>query len=235
MSNVIFGPDAFMEWYDGTEFKSVGCAVSAEFTVTNELIGKTSANAGLFRQKRVRISDMSASINGLMTLTSNGTISPLVFLQEAVRRTEQIFRFSMTDSGGVQRQVQGNFLIESWQTTAESSSFCEYNISLQGTGGFAITAVDPDNPAVPGTIISDWWETTPGTNTVSGDSAVHGYSFAGQRIIEVDREGLQQDEVPVSPGNRQYSFDGSALTFDPTNPFNDGERIFVIFETIVES
>lgn len=220
-----------MECKVGGVYKPVGCAITCSFTFQNEMIGKTDRNAGLFRKRRVRMSDMSANVTGLTTLVTDTTISILYFLQEGVRRTEQDFRFNFTDEVGEQRQVQGIFLVENIDINADTASFSESDLSLIGTGGFAITAVDPDMPTENGTILSDWFDTVPGGTSVSGDGEYNGYNFAGMRIIEVDREGTQYDQADV-PVGRFFSYDGTAISFDPLNPFNAGERVFVIWEVI---
>jgi len=232
MSSVVFGPDGFMECKVGGEYKLVGCEISCEFNLSNELIGKTDANAGLSRKYRVRMSNTTGSVNGLTTLVSDDEVlSILYFLQEAVRRTEQDIRFSFKDQSGIEKQIQGLYLIENLRISAGVGSFSEFSLSLVGNSQPSITAIDPDTPTVPGTILSDWWVALPDTNFISGDGDRNGYSFAGGRIIEVAREGTQINESDVATEGF-YSYNGTAIYFDPNNPFNDGERVFVIWEVL---
>lgn len=232
MSNVVFGPNGFLQCKVGGVYKMIGCQITARISFANELIGKTDRNAGLFRKKRVRMSDMSASVSGLTTLeTDDQTISALYFLQEGVRRTEQDIRMKFTDEAGVSREIQGAFLVEAIEFSTDTTAFSNFDLSLSGSGGITITAGASDVPINAGDILSDWFATTPGGNSVSGDGEYKGYNFEGMRIIEVDREGVQYDEADVAVG-RFYSYDGTSISFDPINPFNDGERVFVIWEVI---
>src|SRR5690242_17893952 len=102
MSEIVTGRNMVAEAKIEGVYKGVACADSCAFTFNNELIGKTDVNAGLFRKRRVRISDCSLSVHGLITLENNGKASPLYFLQEGVRRVEQDLRITFTDEGGTQ-------------------------------------------------------------------------------------------------------------------------------------
>lgn len=232
MSSVVFGRDMIMEVNVAGEWEVVGCADSCSFEFKNELIQKTDANAGLFRKRRVRMSDCSMSVHGLMTLENNATITPLYFLQEAVRRVEQDLRITFTDEAAVQKQIRGNFLLESAPIQGEvAGGFSEFDLDFQGTGGFTISAVSDDSGGIPGDVDWDWWEGVEGDNTITG-SGHYGRSFAGKDIIEVDREGTQYNEVTGTPtdGEKEFSQDGTTITFPSGNPFEAGTRVFVIWQ-----
>lgn len=232
MSSVVFGRDMVIEAKIADVYTPVGCATSGSFSFINELIAKTDVNAGLFRKRRVRISDCTLSVQGLTTLENNTTISALYFIQEGVRRAEQDLRIIFTDEDSLQKQIQGMFILESSQLSGEVSGFSEFDMEFQGTGGFAISEVEEESGAgIPGDVAWDWWETVEGANSITGVGH-YGRSFAGQDIIEVDREGLQYDEVPGTPadGERQYSQDGTTITFPSGNPFEAGTRVFVIWQ-----
>jgi len=231
MSSVVFGSDMHMEVKISGEYVPVGCSDSCSFEFTNELINKTDVNAGLFRKRRVRLSDCSMSVHGLMTLENNSTISPLYFLQEAIRRIEQDLRITFTDESGIQKQVQGMFLLESAPIQGDVTAFSEFDLQFQGTGGFTISDVTDESGSIPGDVDWDWWDGAEGENTITGPGH-YGRSFAGKEIIEVDREGLQFDEVDTTPvdGSRTYQQDGTTITFPAASLFNAGERVFVIWQ-----
>lgn len=231
MSDVIFGSNAYMEVLYAGVYTPIGCALSCQFAFENELILKTDANAGLFRKRRVRMSDNSASISGLTTLINDATLSILYFLQEGVRRSEVDLRFRFTDTAGQSRQIQGLFLVQSISITGDASAFSEFDLELQGTAGVTITTFDPAPEQLPGDVQSDWWETTPGASSITGVGE-YGRTFVGKEVLEVAREGTQHDEAGGSPGNREYAYDGTNISFDPTNPFNPGERVFVIWQEL---
>lgn len=232
MSSVVFGQDMVVEAKISGVYTPVGCAVSGSFQFKNELIGKTDVNAGLFRKRRVRISDCSMSVQGLTTLENNTTASTLYFLQEGVRRTEQDLRITFTDEDGLQKQVQGLFLLESTQLNGEVSGFSEFDMEFQGTGGFSISAVSEESGSgIPGNVNWDWWEGVEGENTITGVGHYE-RSFAGKEIIEVDREGTQYNEVddPPTDGELEFSQDGTTITFPTGNTFEAGTRVFVIWQ-----
>ena len=230
MSNIVTGDNVNVEALVDGDYIVIGCAVSCSFNYQNELIGKTDVNAGLFRKKRVRISDCSGTVEGVMTTASEATrLSIVRFLQEAVRRSENDLRFSYQDSSGNYIRIIGKFLIETIGLTAAVADFCDFDMSLQGTGGIEITSIGTPALACP-EMFSDWWETTAGASSISG-AGEGGRSFAGHDVLEVDREGMQHDIVTTgTPGNREAKYSGgSTISFDPTNVFNPGERVFVLW------
>lgn len=230
MSSVVFGRDMVFEAKISDVYTPVGCAVSGSFKFTNELIPKTDVNAGLFRKRRVRISDCSLSVQGLTTLLNNSTSSIMYFLLEGVRRVEQDLRIIFTDEDGLQKQIQGMFVLESSQLTGEVSGFSEFDMEFQGTGGFSISdVVDESGTPIPGDYQWDWWEAVEGGNTITG-AGNYGRSFAGKELLLVDREGIQYDEVVSGPVGRQYSNSSTIISFDTDLPFNPGERVFVIWK-----
>lgn len=231
MSDVVFGRDMIFEASIDDVYTPVGCAVGGSFTFKNELIGKTDVNAGLFRKRRVRISDCSLSVQGVTTLENNSTASVLYFLQEGVRRTEQDLRITFTDEAGVQKQIQGMFLLESTQMTGDVSGFSEFDMEFQGTGGFTQSDLTDESGEILGDVEWDWWDTVEGGNTITGPGN-YGRSFAGEEVMLVDREGMQYDEVAGTPSGRQYSKDSTTITFDSSLPFNPGERVYVFWQNV---
>lgn len=240
MSNVVHGKDvAVLCVVDGTPI-AIGCATNSAWQFENELIGKTDRNAGSFRKKRVRMSDVRGQVSGLMTLASTATrLSVVYFLQEAIRRSELDMIFSFTDEAGLERQIAGKFLVQAVALTHDVSSFGEFDLSLEGTGD--ITIGEPDSPAefVCPRVFSDWWETEEGETSITGPG-VSGKSFTGHNMIEVDREGTQFDYTDGTLGDRQYTSNGTAPTAETQGTFgttisfrdgfNPGEKIFVIWE-----
>lgn len=217
------------------EYLTVGCATSMSYTYKNELIAKTDVNAGLFRKKRVRISDFSGSVQGLVTLyNQSGKVGCFYFLQEAIRRTEQTLKFLFTDSSGVIREIIGNFLIESEQLSGGAEGdFAEFDLALEGTGNLTVSEVSSPPGAECFESFSDWWDLTPGASTFSGTGA-EGRSFAGQEILEVVRENAPPLKPTVgTPGDREYLFDGTTITTWTGNPYSSGERAFVLWQQIV--
>lgn len=208
----------------------IGCAVSCSFEFENELIGKTDVNAGLYKKKRVRISDNRGSVQGLTTLENSATkLSVLYFLQEAIVRAEQTLRFVFTDEGGLTKYITGTYLVRAVALTADVSAFAEFDLQLEGTGGVEIGTVDPPIDTLCPELQSDTWETTPGESSISG-LGMEGKTYEGDEILVVFREGTQYDYTAGAPGNREYSYDGVNISFDPLNPFNPDEKVNVVWK-----
>ena len=242
MNDIVLGRNVNVETLVDGDYIVVGCAVSCSFEFENELIGKTDVNAGLFRKRRVRISDTRGSVQGLTTLQNSTTrLTIFHFLQEAIRRTEQTLRFVFLDEAGFTRYLSGIFLVKTVNINSDVSAFSEFDLQLEGTGNIDIGVVIPPGGSGSGDdsgdsgesfcpeLFSDYWETVEGETSISG-IGVQGRSFAGQQIIEVDREGTEHEAVTGTPGNREYAYDSINVSFDPANPFNAGERIFVIWK-----
>ncbi len=245
MNDVVFGNGVNVEVVRSGEFIVVGCAFSCSFEFENELIGKTDVNAGLFRKRRVRISDCRGSVQGLTTLQNSATrLTVFDFLQEAQRRREQTLRFVFEDQAGFTRYITGTFLIKTIDISSDIADFSEYDLQLEGSSGnIDIGVVIPPGGGGGGgddsggdsgevcadELFSDYWETVEGETSVSGEG-VQGLFFTDQQVLFVSREGLEHEFVETTPGNREYGYDGVNISFDPTNPFAAGERIFVIWK-----
>jgi hypothetical protein len=231
MSTVVTGRNVNIRAKVEGDYITIGCSSSCSFEFENEIIGKTDVNAGLFRKKRVRISDCRGSVSGIMITESEATrLSIFHFMQEAIRRSEVDLQFVFEDTSGNVKIIQGLFIIATIGLSSDIQAFGEFDLQFEGTGGIVISSIDPPPDVVCETIFSDWWTTTPGESGISGTGHA-GRSFAGHDVIEVDREGLEHDIVTTgTPGNRQAKYTGgSTITFDPANPFNAGEIIFVIW------
>lgn len=233
MSNVVHGKDCLLQCEVDGNYITIGCATSITFTFKNELIGKTDVNAGLFRKKRVRISDCSGAIQGLQTLSNTTSIlSVMYFLQEGIRRTEQPLRFVYEDEVGVTRVITGNFLVSEVSITSPVEDFSEFDLTFEGTGGITIG----DLPSPPDSecpeVFSDYWQPAAGATTVSG-TGEGGKSFASHEIIEVMREIVPLTFTSGVPGDGEYGFNGTTITIWSDNPFNGEEKVLVIWQVTV--
>jgi len=210
----------------------IGCATGCVFEFLNEIILKTNRNAGLFRKKRARISDSRSSVSGVMTSGANTEkASIFYFLQEGVRRRELEFQFLYIDEAQNDISVLQTAIVQDIQLAADVSNFAEFDMQLEGTGNITVGTVLPPSPTDCPVILSDWWVTTPDATSITGASA-NGIAttLAGKTVIEVDREGLQQNETSGTPGNRQYRYTGTnLLETDINSPYLPDETIFVIW------
>lgn len=232
MSFVVIGEDAVLQASIDGEFITIGCVTNHSFRFLNEIIGKTTATSGLFRKKRVRISDMSASVQGLVLAESEPErLSVFHFLQEAVRRGNIDLRFIYEDQAGSVMTVSASFVISSIEIAADVVGFAEYDMQLEGDGDFEMSMVEPPGEVVCDEMFSDWWDVIAGTSSISGPG-LHGRNFAGHNVLYVARSGMGVLNLvdTGTPGNGEAKYTGgSSITFDPNVPFNEGERVAVIW------
>jgi len=230
MSKEVLGTGVIFKVKVSGGYIEAGCATAVAFNFQNELIGKTDVNAsGGFRKRRIRMSDCSGSVSGIiLTESSPLRLSIFHFLQEAVRRSELDCQFIFQDIDGGVKIIQGFFLVESTDLNGAQTGFGEFDLQLQGSGGISVSSVDDPGDIVCESVYSDWWTATTGQTGISGPGS-EGRDFAGHRVVLISRSGTGHDIVDSGvPGNRQARYSGGAsVTFDPANPFNDGETIYV--------
>lgn len=221
MTNVVFGSNVlFFVTVDSVDI-AVGCATSIQYEYENEIIFKTDRNAGLFRKKRVRISDSRAAVTGLTSLVDNSeTKSLFYFFQEGVRRSELYIKILFEDDNAVQKQITGAFLIQSIQVTGDPSAFSEFTINFEGTGTVTFSTPSTDSP---GTVACQLQPTiykslAEGATSVS-DALL---TTEGATILWVTREGAGYNETNSNPpGNLEFFFDdttGEIIFLVPGNP-----------------
>lgn len=220
MSSIVLGSNMILEL--GPDYTPIGCATNCSFSYSNELIGKTDRNAGLFRKYRVRLGDCTANIQGLTTLVNDETISSFYFLQEAIRRTEQPLRFRFEDESGNLQSIEGNFLVQTISMNSDVSGFAEFDISFQGTGGASLLPVVVDSPAEGVCEVQETLYLTLAESATSVTSAL--LIGADREILFVTRSGTSYNETTGTPGNLEFKFNNvtGAISWATGNPGNPG-------------
>jgi len=210
----------------------VFCAKSCSFDFTNEIILRTGVNDGLFPKRRVRRSDWSGSAAGVV-VTDNTVdrYSPFYLLQDGVRRSEREWQFEFTNEDGEVKTISGFALIQNLPINGDVSGWAQASVSIVGTGAF-VNDASPSSGGVDENVDSDYWETTAGTDSISGLSE-NGKSIVGKTVLAVAREGMVYD--PIFSGtatNRQARVNSGAgsVTFDSNIPFNPGETVWVMWK-----
>lgn len=232
----IHGTDILLSLKIGASFIPVLCAIDMTYNCSQETVLATSASTGKWRQKRLRgLSEWSVSLSGLTKIdNTDGQVSFFYLLQENIRGSEQIIQIMFEDNLGNTQILEGTVIIPELSINGNVSSFADVSVLFEGTGAVEITEAvsgggESGESDTCDDLMSDTWLVVAGNNNITG-AGQEGRSFAGHEIIEVDREGLQHDYTDGTPGNRQYGYDGNLVTFDPANPFNEGETIFVIWK-----
>lgn len=216
---------------DGVDYE-IGCGVSCSFTFTNEIIGKTNVNSGGFRQKRVRMSDWSGTVNGVVKTTNGSDIlGPFYFLQEGVRRTEGDYVFKFIDEDGNLKIIECTAIIEEIPISSNVGEFATWDLNLTGTGGFEVSTISTPTAESADNVDSDWWSTTPGQTYISG-SSYNAKTLTGKEVLGVWREGVLYALVTGTPSGSQCKFTSGSgrIDFDTAFPFNSGETVTVLWK-----
>lgn len=216
----------------GGSWFPVFCAKSCSFDFKNEIILRTGVNDGLFPKRRVRRSDWSGSAAGvLVTDNTANRYSPFYLLQDGVRRSERQWQFEFTNEDSETKTIEGTALIEGLPISGDVSGWVQASVNIVGTGAFTIDA-SPSSGADDENVDSDYWNTTSGQISISGNS-VNGKSITGKTVLAVAREGTVYD--PIFSGtatNRLARVNSGAgsVTFDANIPFNPGETVWVMWK-----
>jgi predicted secreted protein len=228
--NTVTGKNAIIELEVASVFYPVFCCKSFTFDQQQETIEVTDINSAFAREYVPGMTTATLNVTGVTILdNTGGRISITYLMQESVRRTIQNMRIRLTADDATTLQIAFNAIITS---NSLSRDFGSYS---QSVSGFVITGT----PVVSSSI------TPPGTgpvvqaplyiDVVAGQSSVHDtlLEAAGVVILEVDRSGIQHDQVSGTPGNREFEFGGvgvGTIIFDPTNLFNAGEVIYILYK-----
>ena len=216
----------------GEIYYPVFCAKSCSFLLNNEIIRRTGVNDGLGVKRRVRRTEFSGSASGV-TVTDNTSDRYSVFylLQEAIRRSESDWEFEFTNFDGETKTITGVFLIEGIDVSGDVASFSQSTVNIIGSG-LPIIDESPSSGGVDENVDSDWWETTVGTNSISGLSE-NGKSLIGKTILAIARN--IDTLIPITTGtpvNDEGKFSSAAgsITVDASIPFESGERIWAMWK-----
>lgn len=226
----IHGKDILLSIKIGTEFFPVLCAIDLAFNCSQEVLESTSADTGMWVRKRLRgLSDWNVSITGLTKIdNTDGQVSFFYLLQENIRGSEQTIQIMFLDADNNTQVLEGVVLIPSLGINGNVSSFADANVTFEGSGPFEIQEVESGvGSDLCEDIFSDTWVMSEGETEING-AGQEGRSFAGKEILEVDREGTQYDFNSGSPGNREFSYNGTDISF--ANEAVEGEKVFVLWK-----
>lgn len=227
----IHGRDILLSILIETEFYPVLCAVDMTFSCSQQVLLATSVDTGVWRKKRLRnLSEWGVSISGLTKIdNTDGQVSFFYLLQQNIRGTEQVIQIMFTDADGNVQVLEGTVLIPDLSINGNVNSFADATVTFEGTGPVEITEPVSDvESGVCEELVSDVWTLAEGATVING-LGENGESFAGKEVLEVDREGLQYDYTGGAPGNREYAYNGTNISFETAgNEFN--EKVFVLWK-----
>jgi len=205
--------------YIGAAPFEIVCGTNIVLEFTQELIGATTPDSGMYTEVRPRMRSLSCAVSGATTSTNDGNLSVFHFLDEDIFGEVQDLEVVFTDNDGNQRSVRSNFFIERLPITGEAGSASTYDINLKNYGPYTVTELI--DPVLTGSNVKS------DSYTVAGgkiqDSEWIGLSAAN--IVEVCREGTEQLSMGLV-----YTFNSGTgeITPDPATTI-DGQRMFVIW------
>lgn len=230
ISNAVQGKNALMQVFVVDQYYNIACQVDFTFEYSNENILKTDVNAGSFRKRRTRISDLSGTVQGVTTTSNDTNISIFYFLQEAIRRSIQQIRFLWRSNDNVVKTVDAKMLIETIDMTGAIGDASKFDMKLVGASdGLTLDPIDPPDSTSDDGLNGDYWTTTETGTSITG-IGMNGKSFSGKQILSVTRSG-SGDYIPVTiftGVGLEYMYDGTTIFFQ--NPFGPDETVTVIWK-----
>lgn len=230
----IHGNDILLSIKVGSTFYPVLCAIDMTYTCSQDVVLATSASTGKWRSKRLRgLSEWNVTLSGLTKIdNTDGQVSFFYLLQENIRGSEQTIQIMFEDEAGNTQVLEGVVIIPELSINGNVNSFADVSIVFEGAGPVTIDEAQSGGGSgesdISGLIFSDTWTMAEGATSISG-LGQEGRSFAGKEIIEVDLEGLQHDYSSGTPGNREYGYDGTNISFENAAPAG-GQKVFVIWK-----
>lgn len=223
-SNVIVEMDVSGLYYP------IFCGKTAEFSQTQEVIEVTSVNSDVAREYEAGMTTATLNITGITILdNTGGRISILYLVQESIRRAVQTMRIRFIDDTGATLQIAFSALITNNTISRSVGTYSQAATSFIITGTPTLSAIIPP-PGV------QCVETPLYIDVVAGATSVSHASLqqTGVVILGVSRSGMVHNSTSGTPGNMEYKFTGGAgngtVAFDPTNPFNSGEVIWILYK-----
>jgi len=239
-NNHVLGKNIVVEMFNTelTQYEILFCAKSMSFEYNQDEIESTSFASPFDREYEPGLGNATLTLNGVTTTTNaDNRLSPFHVFKESIRRTKQLMQIVFLDQNNdiTTLRFHAIFTKNAFSSDVLSWSQCAINMRISG-GVEILSTIEIPVGGFAYDIYSDWWTTTPSNTYVpvgSQTSAVYGFLLtAADDVIEIDREGGQVDEVLGTPVNRQATFNTSLLRVevDPTNPFNTGDTIFILFK-----
>jgi len=206
----------------------VFCGKTAEFSQNQETIEVTSINSSVAREYESGMTTATLNITGITILDNTGNrISITYLMQEAIRRAVQTMRIRLMDDNGGTLQIAFSAIITNNTLSRSVGTYSGSATTFVITGEPTISSVIPP----PGT---ECVEAPLYIDVVAGATSVQSALIQDPTVVilGVSRSGLVHDSTSGTPGNMEYKFNSAAgaVSFDPTNPFNSGEVIWILYK-----
>jgi hypothetical protein len=226
MDNKVKGKNVVIAMLIDATYYPVFCCKTAEFTMLQDEFETTSINSGSSREYEPGMMNASLSISGVTTLdNTNGKVSITYLLQQAIRRTTQTFRMTLTDNDGDDLVISFSGFLTRGSLNRDVNGFSQSAVDIRITGDISIDEIIL--PPAPEEVYTIYKTCT------AGQSSVQDNLLIGATVLIVARSGDVHEVTSGTPGNHQYRHTSATgvVDFDTTNPFNTGEVIMVNYKT----
>lgn len=225
--NRVLSNNVIIEMLSGGDYYPIFCGKTMVLSQSQELVEVTSINSVSDREYQAGMTNTTLEITGVTVLNNtDGRVSIAYLMQQAIRRVAQSYRIRLTDDDLGTLQITFSALVTNNTLSRSPGTYSQSATSMTVTGGITFSDIIPP-PA--GKIVQDpLYIDFPAGDTEVSDPFLEA---SGVEILEVQREGLGQDETTGTPGNRQFKFvavDGK-IQFSTDNPSN-GETVYVLYQ-----
>lgn len=238
MATVIKGKDVFV-WVqrDGTYYL-LGCMKTSTIRFETEDIPVATVDSGKFNDFEIGYATGTMTADILNTIDEQSKYQ----FHEVISNIHNHFaiKIMFTNPSGDVLQYEFMAKLQNIEVSNDVKGFSGSNISWLICGEWTTTLIydSYSYSASAENWYSDYWETVAGQDYLDGtlDSEQHQYNLTGKmqtEILWVDREGTKYVLITSgTPSGRECKWNTSNnhLEFDPTLPFNAGERVTVAFK-----
>lgn len=232
MANRVKSNNVIIEMLVSGTYYPMFCGKTMEYVQNQDLVEVTSINNTTAREYEAGMTTASLSISGVTILdNTENRIGVLYLMQVSVRRTAQTMRIRLIDDDATALQIAFTAIITSNTLSRAVGTYSQSGTTMTVTGEPVISIIIPP----PGLACV---EAPLYIDAVAGQNFVYDILLDDPAVVilAVEREGLGGTEAGGTPGagTREFYFPGGdgKIYFDPANPFNAGEVVYVLYKLI---
>jgi len=226
---IIKGNDVLFSYWDEAdqELKAFACARSITINMTAELIGKSTAGSGNWKEKEMAVMSWDFIEEGVQYLDVPGQMSVTDIIDLFLAGQPVVVSlYSVDETGSNEYYLNGNAIITQVSVNAAVNNMASINITGEGTGplvkdgpaeygnyptGFEIITENADTPVPGQTTLTFFWDEPvpiPDTYTVEVTDTIEGTSVEYDNILDYDGFNV------VVYTDHNYTFRVKSVYFD---------------------
>lgn len=237
MSNLIEGVDVLGQMEIDSVWYDIFCAKDLVLRYDGEEIETTTVNSTRSREYVPGMNSWLLSISGVTESdNSEGRVSLLYLLQEAMRTEIHSMRVFMTDRNGTTKAVTFSGFLRSGEFTGNAFGMSNCDAEFRITGSPSLgTPVDP--PAPPDCELEDTIYLRESDGGITAGQYIANSALlqqTGVEIIAVIRSGPMYDYTTGTPSGMQFTHDlpNGDIIFDSNITFNSGEWVAILYKIV---